>query len=209
MNVATLHAAGNPPAPLPNDLADLEAWFDRRLEEKLAERQATKVRSLAIIATKGTMDMAYPPFILATTAAALGWKASIFFTFYGLELLKKDLDIKVSPLGNPAMPMKVPFGPDWLKHFNVPIPNIVAGNLPGFESFATAMMERTVNTKGVPTIKELRDICIESDVRLLACQMTVDLFSYRHDEFIPEISEWIGATSYLAEAQDADVCLFV
>ncbi len=57
--------------------------------------------------------------------------------------------------------------------------------------------------------EELRDICIETDVRLLACQMTVDLFSYRQDEFIPEIAEWIGATSYLAEAQDADVCLFV
>jgi peroxiredoxin family protein len=208
MNIAKLQT-GERHAPLPADMAAMEAWFDRRLEEKLAERAANKVRSLTIIATKGTMDMAYPPFILATTAAALGWKASIFFTFYGLELLKKDLDLKVSPLGNPAMPMKMPFGPEWLRNMNVPVPNAIAGNLPGFESFATAMMERTVNTKGVPTIKELRDICIETDVRLLACQMTVDLFSYRQDEFIPEIAEWIGATSYLAEAQDADVCLFV
>jgi peroxiredoxin family protein len=208
MNIAKLHLPESRPI-MPTDLAGMEAWFDKRLEEKLAERAAAKGRSLAIIATKGTMDMAYPPFILATTAAALGWKASIFFTFYGLELLKKDLDIKVSPLGNPAMPMKMPFGPAWLQKLNVPIPNALATNLPGFESFATAMMERTVNTKGVPTIKELRDICIESDVRLLACQMTVDLFSYRQDEFIPEIAEWIGATSYLAEAQDADVCLFV
>jgi peroxiredoxin family protein len=71
------------------------------------------------------------------------------------------------------------------------------------------MMTRTVKNKGVPTIKELRDISIESDVRLLACQMTVDLFSYRREEFIPEIADWIGATSYLAEAQNADVCLFV
>jgi peroxiredoxin family protein len=208
MNIAKLHVPESRPT-MPTDLAGMEAWFDRRLEEKLAERAAAKGRSLAIIATKGTMDMAYPPFILATTAAALGWKASIFFTFYGLELLKKDLDIKVSPLGNPAMPMKMPFGPEWLRKMNVSVPNAIAGNLPGFESFATAMMERTVNTKGVPTIKELRDICIETDVRLLACQMTVDLFSYRQEEFIPEIAEWIGATSYLAEAQDADVCLFV
>jgi peroxiredoxin family protein len=208
MNIAKLHVPENRPT-IPTDLAGMEAWFDRRLEEKLAERAAAKGRSLAIIATKGTMDMAYPPFILATTAAALGWKSSIFFTFYGLELLKKDLDLKVSPLGNPAMPMKMPFGPEWLRKMNVPVPNAIAGNLPGFESFATAMMERTVNTKGVPTIKELRDICIETEVRLLACQMTVDLFSYRQEEFIPEIAEWIGATSYLAEAQDADVCLFV
>jgi peroxiredoxin family protein len=208
MNLADLPRTENR-TPMPTDLAALEAWFDRRLEEKLAQREAAKVRSLAIIATKGTLDMAYPPFILATTAAALGWQASIFFTFYGLELLKKDLALKVSPMGNPAMPMKMPFGPEWLQQLNLPVPNLVAANLPGFEGFATAMMERTVNAKGVPTIKELRDICLETDVRLLACQMTVDLFSYRREEFIPEIAEWIGATSYLAEAQKADVCLFV
>jgi peroxiredoxin family protein len=209
MNLAKLQVPDGASQAMPTDLASLEAWFDRRLEEKIAEREAARTRSLAIIATKGTMDMAYPPFILASTAAALGWDASIFFTFYGLELVKKDLNIKVSPLGNPAMPMKMPFGPDWLKHMNLPIPNALAGNLPGFESFATTMMEQTVKAKGVASIQELRDICLESGVRLLACQMTVDLFSYRQDEFIPEISEWIGATSYLAEAQKSDVCLFV
>ncbi|HNA31311.1 MAG TPA: DsrE/DsrF/DrsH-like family protein [Thiobacillaceae bacterium] len=207
MNVAQLHPLDT--ASLPTDLPSLEAWFDRRLDEKLAEREAAKIPSLAIIATKGTLDMAYPPFILASTAAALGWNASIFFTFYGLELLKKDLHLKVSPMGNPAMPMKMPFGPDWLKRINMPIPNLVAGNLPGFEGFATAMMEQTVKAKGVPGIQELRDVCIESEVRLVACQMTVDLFNYRQDEFIPEIAEWIGATSYLGEARHADVCLFV
>lgn len=66
-------------------------------------------KKMALIATKGTLDMAYPPFILASTAAALGWDVQIFFTFYGLTLLKKDLsDVKISPLANPAMPMPVP-----------------------------------------------------------------------------------------------------
>ncbi|MDD2686558.1 MAG: DsrE/DsrF/DrsH-like family protein [Gallionella sp.] len=194
---------------MPSDLASLDAWLDRKLDEKLAQQKAARTPSLAIIATKGTMDMAYPPFILASTAAALGWDVSVFFTFYGLELLKKDLQIKVSPLGNPAMPMKMPFGPEWLQHFNMNVPNFVASNMPGFESFATAMMEQTTKTKGVPSIRELRDICVESGVRLVACQMTVDLFNYRKEEFMPEISEWIGATSYLAGAKDADVCLFV
>lgn len=206
-NVAKLQSA--PPQALPTDLTSLEAWFDQRLDEKLAEREAAKVPSLAIIATKGTLDMAYPPFILATTAAALGWKSSVFFTFYGLDLLKKDLNLQVSPMGNPAMPMKMPFGPEWLQRINLPIPNLIAGNLPGFESFATSMMEKTVKAKGVPSIKELRDIAIESEVRLLACQMTVDLFNHNQDDFIPEIAEWIGATSYLGEARHADVCLFV
>lgn len=209
MNLAKLHPAEPVQGTLPSDLASLEAWFDQRLDAKLAEREAAKVPSLAIIATKGTMDMAYPPFILASTAAALGWNASIFFTFYGLELVKKDLGIKVSPLGNPAMPMKMPFGPAWLQRVNLPIPNLVAGNLPGFESFATAMMQQTVKAKGVPSIQELRDICVESGVRLVACQMTVDLFNYDQADFIPEIAEWIGATSYLAEARNSDVCLFI
>lgn len=206
MNVAQRHSAA--PTPMPANLDELEAWFDRRLDEKLAEREAAHVPSLAIIATKGTMDMAYPPFILASTAAALGWNASIFFTFYGLELLKKDLSLKVSPLGNPAMPMKMPFGPPWLQRINMPVPTLAA-NLPGFEALATTMMSQTVKAKGVPSIGELRDICVESGVRLVACQMTVDLFNYRQDEFIPDIAEWIGATSYLGEARKADVCLFV
>lgn len=207
MNIAKLHTPDKTET-MPADLASLDAWLDRRMDEKLAEREANKIPSLAIIATKGTLDMAYPPFILASTAAALGWNSSIFFTFYGLELLKKDLDLKVSPLGNPAMPMKMPFGPDWLQHFNMPVPTLAAA-LPGFQGMATAMMEKTVKAKGVPSIKELRDICIESEVRLVACQMTVDLFNYSQDEFIPEIAEWIGATSYLGEARNADVCLFV
>ena len=91
----------------------IDALLEQRLEAKLAELKAAKTPSMTIIATKGTLDWAYPPFILASTAAALGWDVSIFFTFYGLELLKKDLrKLKVSPLGNPAMPMKMPMGPD-------------------------------------------------------------------------------------------------
>ncbi|MDP3216370.1 MAG: DsrE/DsrF/DrsH-like family protein, partial [Deltaproteobacteria bacterium] len=96
------------------DKSQLDQWFDQRFESKMAEREAAHIPSLAIIATKGTLDWAYPPFILASTASALGWDVSIFFTFYGLELLKKDLHLEISPLGNPSMPMKMPFGPQWL-----------------------------------------------------------------------------------------------
>jgi hypothetical protein len=83
----------------------------------------------------GTLDWAYPPFILGSTAAALGWDVSMFFTFYGLNLLKKDVsDLKVSPLGNPGMPMKMPFGPEWFKGINWNIPNLVQAGVPGFET---------------------------------------------------------------------------
>ena len=119
---------------------ELNSWFDQRLDEKLQEREANHTPSMSIIATKGTMDWAYPPFILASTAAALGWEVSVFFTFYGLNLLKKDLDLEVSPLGNPAMPMQMPFGPKWLQSIVMHMPNAVMILIPGFETMATAMM---------------------------------------------------------------------
>jgi peroxiredoxin family protein len=188
---------------------DLNAWFDRRFEEKMAERDADHTPSMTIIATKGTLDMAYPPFILASTAAALGWDVSIFFTFYGLNLLQKDLDLKVTPLGNPAMPMKLPEGLTWIQGKELPIPTSVMTLIPGFQNMATSMMRKTMDKKGVARIEDLRSLCIEAEVKLVACQMTVDLFEYAKDDFIPEIEEWVGAASFLPRALKADVNLFV
>ncbi len=191
------------------DMDALNHWFDERLEQKLREREESKTPQLSLIATKGTMDMAYPPFILASTAAALGWEVSVFFTFYGLNLLKKDLDLEISPLGNPAMPMKMPFGPDWFQSVEWNIPNALSSNIPGFEKFATVMMKQTLKNKGVASVQELRDLSIEADVKLIACQMTVDLFGYAKDEFIDGISDWVGAASFLPAAQKSDICLFI
>jgi len=188
---------------------ELNRWFDQRFEERTKAIEDSKTPSMSIIATKGTMDWAYPPFILASTAAALGWDVSIFFTFYGLNLLKKDLHLEVSPLGNPAMPMKMPFGPQWLQNINMKIPNAVMGNVPGFESMATAMMKKTTQNKGIASIEELRSLCLEADVKMLACQMTVDLFGYKQDEFMDEVDDWVGAASFLPTAQKSDVTLFI
>ena len=190
------------------DPAALDAWFDRRFEEKMAEREASHVPSMTLIATKGTLDMAYPPFILASTASALGWDVSIFFTFYGLKLLRRDLDLKVTPMGNPAMPLKLPFGPDWLQSRNLHIPTLLMST-PGFEAAATGLMKKTMSNKGVADIEELRDLCVEAGVKLIACQMTVELFGMDKSEFIPEITDWVGAASFLPVAQKADVNLFV
>ncbi len=187
----------------------LNDWFDQRFEERQRQLQESKTPSMSIIATKGTMDWAYPPFILASTAAALGWEVSIFFTFYGLELLKKDLRLEVSPLGNPAMPMKMPYGPEWLRNIDMKIPNFIQGNLPGFESMATAMMKKTTQNKGVASIEELRSLCLEADVKMVACQMTVDLFNFSEGEFIDEVDDWVGAASFLPTAQKSDVTLFI
>lgn len=188
----------------------LDEILPQKIEEKLAEMKANKTPSMTIIATKGTLDWAYPPFILASTAAALGWNVAIFFTFYGLQLLKKDIsDLKISPLGNPGMPMKMPFGPEWFKGLNWNIPNLVQAGVPGFESFASTLMRQTMANKGVASVTELRALCLEAGVSLIGCQMTVDLFGFTRDDFIPEVKEYCGAASFLPMAQDADVTLFV
>ena len=153
-------------------------------------------KKMAIIATKGTLDMAYPPFILASTAAALGYDVQIFFTFYGLQLLRKDLsDVKISPLANPAMPMPVPMP-------------VMVQMLPGMESMATMMMKQKLKDKGVASLEELRDLCLEADVKFIACQMTVDLFEFEKSDFIDNV-EYGGAAMFFGFAGETDICLFV
>lgn len=168
-----------------------------------------ETKKLAIIATKGTLDWAYPPFILASTAAALGYDVQIFFTFYGLQLVKKDVSgLKVSPLGNPGMPMKMPFGPKWFKGINWNIPNAVQSLVPGYESLASTLMRKTIKNNGVATIHDLRSMCMEADVKFIACQMTVELFGFEHSDFLDGI-EYGGAASFFEFAGESDICLFI
>ena len=187
----------------------ISQYLDKVLPKKLEEIEAKKTPSMSIIATKGTLDWAYPPFILASTGSALGWDVSIFFTFYGLLLLKKDIDAEVSPLGNPAMPMKMPFGPKWFQNFVWPMPNVVMAGIPGFEKMATVLMKKTFKNKGVASIPELRDLCLEAGVKMIACQMTVDVFGFSKDDFIPEVKDYVGAAYFLPIAAKSDVCLFI
>lgn len=156
-------------------------------------------KKLAIIATKGTLDWAYPPFILASTAAALGYETQIFFTFYGLQLLKKDLNLQVSPLGNPGMPM--PMGMD--KWFPV-----IGTAIPGMQSIMSSMMKAKMKKKGVASVEDLRDLCIEAEVKMIACQMTVDLFDMNSSDFIDDI-DYAGAASFFEFAGESDINLFV
>lgn len=152
-------------------------------------------KKLAIIATKGSLDWAYPPFILASTAAALGYEVQIFCTFYGLQLLRKKLDLKMSSLGNPGMPMPMPMP-------------VLLQALPGMQSMMTSMMKQKMKSKGVASIEELRNLCVEADVKLIACQMTVDLFEFSNDQFIDGI-EYGGAATFFEFAGQSDICLFI
>ena len=165
-------------------------------------------KKMALIASKGTLDWAYPPFILASTAAAMDMEVSVFFTFYGLTLLKKDIKAKVAPATNPAMPMKMPFGPKGFQNFEWPMPNVLMGNDPGFETMATSLMKQTFKNKGVATIEELRDICIDSDVKLIGCHMTMDVFGFEKDDFVDGVDIG-GAATFLEFAAESDIQLFI
>ncbi len=192
--------------------AYVNAYVDRRIVE--ASRQVyeavskkiktveTKVRDVelnaqknrcAIIASKGTLDMAYPPLLLATGARSMGIESSIFFTLYGVNLLKKKVNLKVAPIANPAMPM--------------PVPNLV-GALPGMTSMASMMMKGMFKKQSVPTVKELLELARDSGVKLVACQMTLDVLGIKKQDLIAGI-EFGGLATFLEYGMGATVTLFV
>jgi peroxiredoxin family protein len=161
---------------------------------------SSDAKSMSIIVTKGTLDWAYPPFILATTAAAMGLNVTMFFTFYGLPLLLKNLDLKLTSLGNPAMKMP-------MMGAHMGMPNVVS-MIPGVDHAATTMMKNLMKKKGVASIQELRELAVEADVRLIACQMTMDLFEYSLEDMI-EVPELGGAATYIEVATQSGINLFV
>jgi len=179
------------------DEAQIKKLIDERVDAILKERlaQVGQKNRMAIIASKGTLDMAYPPLILASTAAAFDLECAIFFTFYGLDIInkKKNSNLKVPSLANPAMPM--------------PVPNII-GVLPGMTAIATSMMNSWMAKQNVPSIADLLNACIEGGVKFIACQMTMDVMGVKKEDLIEPI-ELGGAASFLDYALDAKMTLFI
>ncbi len=178
--------------------SELEDLVRRTVDDHLARRARPDraPKKIALIASKGTLDWAYPPLILASTAASLGWEAGIFFTFYGLNVIhkgKRDA-LAVAPIANPAMPMPVP------------VPNLL-GAIPGMTPFASFMMKRKFRRAGVASIRELTDIAVEAGVKLFPCGMTMQVFGYNADDFIGGCQDVCGAAAFLSYASDADITL--
>ena len=160
-----------------------------------ADRDPGRRRRLALVASKGTLDGAYPPLILAATAASLGWEVGIFFTFYGLDIIHKTKHrkLKVAPLANPAMP--------------VPMPNLL-GALPGMTAAATAMMKGWMKKARLPDVAQFLDMARESGTKLFACSTTMGVMGVAEKDLVPGV-DIAGATAFLDFAADADVSLFV
>lgn len=178
------------------DSAALRERVDE-LEEQVAELQAETAddqQSMVIIATKGTLDMAYPPLILASTAAAFDWDVTVFHTFWGLEILHEEnsKNLQLSSVGNP----------------NMPVPNAIAA-LPGMDRMTTKMMRKRIDENDTATIEELLETSLEMGVELQACQMTIDLMDYDEDDFYDGVTVGVGAATALQRMEDADIQLLV
>ncbi|HET6466348.1 MAG TPA: DsrE/DsrF/DrsH-like family protein [Nitrospiria bacterium] len=186
-----------------NDLieAKVKELLDQRIEalvaEKLKKEKESRRKRLAIaVVSKGTIETAYAALILATTAAAMEMEVGVYFSFFGLNILKKGNQdsLKVVPLGNPAMP--------------VAMPNIVSV-LPGMTALATLMMKREIKKKKIATIPELMQIAIETGVKLWPCQMAMDMFNLKKEDLIDGLPDPVGAATFLEYAGEADITLFI
>jgi peroxiredoxin family protein len=158
-------------------------------------RAPARRRRLALVASKGALDGAYPPLILAATAVSLGWEVGIFFTFYGLDIIHrtKHRKLKVPSLANPAMPM--------------PVPSLV-GMLPGMTAVATGMMKRWMRKSRMPDVAQFLDIVRDGGAHLFACSTTMGVMGVRAEDLVEGV-DIAGAAAFLDFAADADVSLFV
>lgn len=152
-----------------------------------------KTRKLCIICSKGTLDMAYPGLVLANAALMEGIDVTIFFTFWGLDMItKKKMDhLKVSPIGNPSMG----------------IPNAVAG-LPGMTDLATTMMKREIKKLDFPEVHEFVEMIHDAGAKLYSCKMSMDMMHLTKNDLCEEVDDVVGAMEFMEMSDGAQV-LFI
>ena len=181
----------------------IQEYVDKRVQEVLSKAGLVpgappRRNRMAIVSSKGSMDMAYMPLILGSTAGAMEMEVAIFFTFYGLQILHKtgNKHLQVASIGNPAM-----------KRGAMVVPNIV-GMLPGMTAMATMMMKGWMAKEKVPSIPELLEMCQDAGVKIMACQMSMDVMGIHKEDLVDGV-EFAGAGTFLGYAGEASVTLFV
>lgn len=154
-----------------------------------AEAQEKKKRKLCLICSKGALDMAYPPLILANAARMSGIEVDLFFTFWGLDIItdKKVDKLRVSAVGNPSM--------------GIP-PSI--GAAPGMELLASRMMKKQIEELDFPEVREFIEILQASGANLYACKMSMDMMKLTQADLLEDV-EVIGAMEFMEFSEDAQV----
>ena len=154
---------------------------------------ATTGRKLAIICSKGNLDMAYPGLILANAALGEGVETHLFFTFWGFDMITKSRmhDLKFTMLGNTATHM-----PQGL------------GGLPGMTAMATHMMKKQIADIGVPEVPEFLEQIVASGGHLWACRMSADMMHLTEDDLYEEVEGIISAADFIEKTDGAQL-LFI
>lgn len=148
---------------------------------------------VGIIVLSGTLDKVLPAFMLGTTAASMGMEVGMFFSFYGINTLHKEniKKIKVSPIGNPAMPMPIP------------VPQILT-IMPGMMDFATNMMKSMMEKHKVPSLENLIESAKALDVKIYPCNTAMQLFGFKEEDLIEGVEKPVGAATFLNFVNQAD-----
>lgn len=152
----------------------------------------SKKKKLLIVCSKGTLDMAFPPFMMATTAASMDWDVHLYFTFWGMDIITNSKALKISPVGNPSLGL----------------PNIV-GMIPGMTAVATWMMKRKMRESGMPSLESLIDMAKRAGVKFHACSPTMKLSGISKEDLIPQCDDIIGAATFIDLAGDDAVTIFI
>ena len=156
----------------------------------LSPSEPKTIEKVSIVISKGSLEGIYPGLIMANGARMEGIEADLFFTFFGLDAIRRDRfeKIKVATVGNPGMHM-----PTWL------------GAIPGMSALATKMMTRQMEKIDIPPIPEFIELVADSGVRLYACKATVDMFGLEMDDFVPQVEDIISVGEFYERAAGGQI----
>jgi peroxiredoxin family protein len=162
---------------------------------------ADKPRKIAFICSKGNLDMVYPALIMGWAALGNGIEVTIFFTFWGMDMINKDRvdHLEVPPLANSSMKMNMMGVPGY-----VGIPQIM-GVIPGMTAFASALMKSKMKKLGVPTVREYMEMLSDAGAKMYACKMSVDMFKLKKEDFLPCVQDIVSAGDFMDLSEDAQI----
>jgi len=158
--------------------------------DETPEIDLAPIKKVSIICSKGALDMAYPGLILANAARMSGIEATLFFTFWGLDVVtnKKIDNLKLSPVGNPSMGMPT-----------------VLGSLPGMSWLATKMMKRTIDKLDIPPVREMIETLDDAGAELYACRLAADMMNLKREDFVPQVKDIITAMDFFDKSKGASI----